>query len=199
MASRTALLPRNANDRLDTPPDVSAPGRLALIHLTASIKSVAYLACSSIPVPMDNMFTSNIMSSGDTPTFSVSSLYALEHISILRSYVVACPSSSKAITTIAAPNDFIVLAFSMNFSSPSLRLMELTIHLPCAFFRPARIVSQWDESIIRAAFATAGSFEMYLTKRSISRVLSSIASSMFMSIIDAPSSICFAAICSPDS
>ena len=96
--------------------------------------------------------------------------------------------------TIAAPNEFIALAFSTNASSPSLRLMEFTIHLPWAFFRPARIVSQCDESIMRAAFATAGSLEMYLTKRAISFVLSSIASSMFMSMMDAPSSICFAAI-----
>ena len=48
--------------------------------------------------------------------------------------------------------------------------------------------------IISAAFATAGSLEMYLTKRSISLVLSSIASSMLMSMMVAPSSICFAAI-----
>ena len=142
MASRTALFPRNANDRLETPPDVSAPGRFVLIHLTASMKSMAYFACSSMPVPMDNMFTSNMISSGATPAFSVSSLYALEHISILRSYVVAWPSSSNAITTIAAPNDFIALAFSTKASSPSFRLMEFTMHFPCAFFRPARMVSQ---------------------------------------------------------
>ena len=158
------------------------------------MKSTAYLACSSIPVPMDSMFTSKIMFSGETPAFSVRSLYALSHISIFLWYVVACPSSSKAMMTIAAPNELIALAFSTNAFSPSLRLMEFTIHLPWAFCRPARMVSQCDESIIKAAFATAGSLEMYLTKRAISFALSSIASSMLMSMIDAPSSICFAAI-----
>ena len=147
-----------------------------------------------MPVPTDRMFTSNIMFSGDTPAFSVRSLYALSHISIFLWYVVAWPSSSKAMMTIAAPNELMVLAFSTNASSPSLRLMELTIHFPCAFSSPARIVSQCDESIIRAAFATAGSLEMYLTKRSISLVLSSMASSMLTSMMVAPSSICFAAI-----
>ena len=50
-----------------------------------------------------------------------------------------------------------------------------------------------------AAFATAGSFEIYLTNRCISRVLSSIASSIFTSMMRAPSSICFAAIWSASS
>ena len=160
---------------------------------------MAYLAWSSIPVPMDRMLTSNIMSSGLTPASSVRRRYALSQISIFLSKVVAWPCSSKAITTMAAPRDLIALAFSTKASGPSFRLMELTMHFPCAFLRPARIVSQCDESIIRAAFATAGSFEMYLTKRSISRVLSSIASSMLMSMIVAPSSICFAAIWRPSS
>ena len=195
MASRTLLFPRNENDRFETPPDVNAPGRLVLIHLTASMKSTAYFAWSSIPVPMDSMFTSKIMFSGDTPAFSVRSLYALSHISIFLSYEVAWPFSSKAMMTIAAPKEFIAFAFFTKASSPSFKLMEFTMHLPWAFLRPASMVSQCDESIISAAFATAGSLEMYLTKRSISLVLSSIASSMLMSITDAPSSICFAAIC----
>ena len=199
IASRTALFPLKENDRLDTPPEVRAPGRFVLIHLTASMKSMAYFACSSMPVPMDRMFTSKIMSSGATPASWVRSLYALSQISTLRSYVVACPCSSKAITTIAAPRDLMVLAFSTKASGPSLRLIEFTIHFPCAFFRPARIVSQWEESIISAAFATAGSFDIWRTKRSISLVLSSMASSMLMSIIGAPSSICFAAIWSASS
>ena len=99
-------------------------------------------------------------------------------------------------TTIAAPSFLISLAFAMKASGPSFRLIEFTMHFPCAFFRPARIVSQCEESIIRAAFATAGSLDMHLTNLSISLVLSSMASSMFMSMIVAPSSICFAAICS---
>ena len=142
MASRTALLPLNAKDRFDTPPEVSAPGRLVLIHLTASMKSTAYFACSSMPVPIESMLTSKMMFSGAMPASSVRSLYALWHISIFLEYVVACPFSSKAITTIAAPISLIILAFSKNASGPSLRLMELTMDLPCAFFKPARIVSQ---------------------------------------------------------
>ena len=195
MASRTGLLPLNANERLDTPPEVSAPWRFCFIHLTASMKSTAYLACSSIPVPMDRMLTSKIISSGAIPACPVNSLYALSQISILRAYVVAWPSSSNAMTTNAAPNCLIVLAFSTNASGPSFRLMEFTMHLPCAFLRPARMVSQCEESIMSAAFATAGSFEMWRTKRSISLVLSSMASSMLMSMMAAPSSICLAAIC----
>ena len=99
----------------------------------------------------------------------------------------------------AAPSDLIALALRTNSSGPSLRLIEFTIHLPCAFLRPARMVSQCEESIINAALATAGSFEMQRTNRSISFVLSSMASSMLMSMMVAPSSICFAAICSASS
>ena len=163
------------------------------------MKSIAYLACSSIPVPIESMFTSNIMSSGATPAFSVSSLYALSQISIFRSYVVACPFSSKAITTIAPPSDLMAFALLTNASSPSFRLIELTMHLPCAFLSPAMIVSQWEESIIRAAFAVEGSLEMCRTNFSISLALCSIASSMLMSMTVAPSSICLAAICSASS
>ena len=83
-----------------------------------------------MPVPMDRIFTSKMISSGATPASSVRSLYALSHISIFLSYVVACPCSSKAITTIAAPNSLIAFAFVMNASAPSLRLMEFTMHLP---------------------------------------------------------------------
>ena len=196
MDSRTALLPLNANERFDTPPEVSAPGRFALIHLTASMKSTAYLACSSIPVPIESILTSKMISSGATPACSVKSLYALSQISIFLLYVVAWPCSSKAMTTIAPPSILISLAFDTKASGPSLRLMEFTMHFPWAFFRPAWMVSQCDESIIRAAFATVGSLETQRTNLSISRVLSNIASSMFMSMIVAPSSICFAAICS---
>ena len=103
MASLTLLFPRNANERFDTPPEVNAPGRLVFIHLTASMKSIPYRLCSSIPVPIERILASNIMFSGDIPAFSVSSLYALEHISVFLSYVVAWPSSSNAIMTIAAP------------------------------------------------------------------------------------------------
>ena len=67
--------------------------------------------------------------------------------------------------------------------------MELTTHLPCAFFSPARIVGQSDESIISAARATAGSLLMYRQKVCMEAALSSSASSIFMSITEAPPSI----------
>ena len=69
------------------------------------------------------------------------------------------------------------------------------MHFPWAFFKPASMVSQWDESTIIAALATAGSPEMYLRNFSISARESSIASSMLMSIMSAPLSICPAATC----
>jgi hypothetical protein len=39
MASRTALLPRNEKDTLETPPETRAPGRCCLIQRVASMKS----------------------------------------------------------------------------------------------------------------------------------------------------------------
>lgn len=40
------------------------------------------------------------------------------------------PISSNAITTTAAPNLFMIFAFSRKSFSPSFRLIELTMHLP---------------------------------------------------------------------
>ena len=57
------------------------------------------------------------------------------------------------------------------------------------------MVSQCEESIIRAAFATEGSLEMYLRNFSISARESSIASSILMSMMSAPFSIWPAATC----
>ena len=98
-------------------------------------------------------------------------------------------------TTIAAPKRLISSAFFKKASAPSLREMEFTMHLPWAFLRPARTASQWEESIIRAALATAGSPEMWRRKVSISLGASSMASSMLMSMTPAPPSICWAATC----
>ena len=39
MASRTGLLPRKLNETFEMPPDTRAPGRFALIHRVASMKS----------------------------------------------------------------------------------------------------------------------------------------------------------------
>ena len=73
------------------------------------------------------------------------------------------------------------------------------MHLPCAFFRPCSTVSQSDESTISAAFATAGSEEIWRRKVRICAAESSMASSMFTSMMPAPPSICPAAICSASS
>ena len=100
-------------------------------------------------------------------------------------------------TITAAPRFLISAALARKASSPSFREIEFTMLFPWAFFRPATMVSQWEESIIRAAFATEGSLEMYLRNFSISAVESSMASSMLTSITEAPFSICLAAICRP--
>lgn len=60
---------------------------------------------------------------------------------------LTCPSSSKAITTTAAPNFFIFLAFSKKSCSPSFRLMLLTMHFPWQHFNPASITAKLEESI----------------------------------------------------
>ena len=60
-------------------------------------------ACSSIPVATARTLGSKTMSSGAKPATSTSSRYARSQIATLRSTVSAWPSSSKAITTAAAP------------------------------------------------------------------------------------------------
>jgi hypothetical protein len=46
------------------------------------------------------------------------------------SMLVAYPSSSKAITTTAAPYFYMILALFMKSSSPSFKEMEFTMALP---------------------------------------------------------------------
>ena len=41
MLSRSSVSPRKPNERLDTPPDTLAPGRLSLMYLVAAMKSAA--------------------------------------------------------------------------------------------------------------------------------------------------------------
>ena len=62
---------------------------------------------------------------------------------------LTCPSSSKAMTTTAAPNFLIFLAFSKKSSSPSFRLMLLTMHFPWQHFKPASITAKLEESMHR--------------------------------------------------
>ncbi len=103
IASRTWALPRNANDRLLTPPLTRARGNVALMRRTASRYAIAYVLCSSIPVATAKMLGSKMMSSGGNPARSVRSLYARAQMATLRSAVSAWPCSSNAITTTAAP------------------------------------------------------------------------------------------------
>ena len=64
IASRTALLPRKENETLEMPPETSAPGRFSLIQRVASMKSMPYVACSSMPVATAKTFGSKMMSCG---------------------------------------------------------------------------------------------------------------------------------------
>ena len=82
-----------------------------------------------MPVAIARMLGSKMMSDGSKPASSVSSRYARSQISTLRSTVSACPCSSNAITTTAAPYRLIRRAFSRKSSSPSFRLIEFTMPL----------------------------------------------------------------------
>ena len=98
----------------------------------------------------------------------------------------ACPTSSNAITTTAAPYLRTSLACSIKISSPSFNEMEFTIGLPCTDCKPASITSHLEESIITGTFAASGSVAIILRKRVMHFLPSSKASSMFTSITCAP-------------
>ena len=124
---------------------------------------------------------------------------ALSAMDILFSRVSAWPFSSKAMTITAAPKLLQMTACSMNFSSPSLREIELTIHLPCTHFKPASMIENLEESIITGIRAISGSLCRRFRKVTISFCPSSRASSIFMSRICAPLSTCCRAIPSASS
>ena len=105
----------------------------------------------------------------------------------------AWPSSSKAITTTAAPYLRHSCASRRNFSSPSLIEIEFTIGLPCTHRSPASMTSNFDESIISGTRLMSGSLAMSLTKRSMAATPSIMPSSMLMSMIWAPFSTCWRA------
>ena len=65
---------------------------------------------------------------------------------------LTCPTSSNAITTRAAPNFLTMLAFAIKSSSPSFKLMELTIHFPWEHLRPASMTEKLLESIQRGSY-----------------------------------------------
>ena len=90
-----------------------------------------------MPVATVRMLGSKMMSSAGKPTCSVSSLNARWQMRTLSSTSTAWPCSSNAITTTAAPYCRHRRARRRNSASPSLRLIELTIALPCTALRPA--------------------------------------------------------------
>ena len=67
-------------------------------------------------------------------------------------WALTCPTSSNAITTSAAPNFLTIFAFVTKSSSPSFKLMELTIHFPWEHLRPASTTEKLLESIQRGSY-----------------------------------------------
>ena len=106
MASRTWSFPLNEKDTLLTPPLTLAWGKLSLIHLVELKKSKAFKRCSSMPVATGKILGSKIISCAGNFTLSTKISYARLQISLRRSKVSACPTSSKAITITAAPYCF---------------------------------------------------------------------------------------------
>ncbi len=85
-------------------------------------------------------------------------------------------------------------ACSRKLSSPSFRLMELTIDLPCTHFRPASITDHFEESIITGTRATSGSPAISLRNLDMAACESSMPSSMLTSMICAPFATCWRAM-----
>ena len=107
---------------------------------------------------------------------------------------MACPCSSKHITTTAAPYRMMSRAWLMNSSSPFFSDIELTIPFPWIHFRPAVITSHFEESIIIGTLAISGSPDTMRKNRTISALASSSPSSILTSMTSAPSSTCFLAM-----
>ena len=114
-------------------------------------------------------------------------------MALRRSRLSAWPSSSKAITTTAAPYLRHSRACSMNFSSPSFIEIELTMGLPWRHFRPASMTSHLEESTITGTRQMSGSLATSLRNRSIAATPSIMPSSMLTSMTCAPLSTCCAA------
>ena len=66
----------------------------------ASKKDIPYLLCSSIPVPIVNMFGSNMMSSGLNPALLISKSYEREHMETFCSAVAAYKNRKNTTNTI---------------------------------------------------------------------------------------------------
>mmetsp|Transcript_5080 Transcript_5080/g.17048 ORF Transcript_5080/g.17048 Transcript_5080/m.17048 type:complete len:327 (-) Transcript_5080:769-1749(-) len=89
-------------------------------------------------------------------------------------------------TTTAAPKRLMILAFLMKSSSPSLREMELAMHLPWQHLRPASRMWNLEESTIMGRRLTSGSGMAMLRNLVMAATPSSMPSSMLMSSTWAP-------------
>jgi hypothetical protein len=76
-------------------------------------------------------------------------------------------------------------ACSLNFSSPSFREMEFTMHLPWQHLSPASMMWNLEESIMKGTRLISGSDTSRLTKRVIAGTPSIRPSSMLMSRMSA--------------
>ena len=99
--------------------------------------------------------------------------------------------------TTPAPKRRTTAAFSRKSASPSFRLIELTIALPCTHFSPATMTSNFDESIITGTRAISGSVAMMLRNVVMAAAPSSMPSSMLTSMMFAPLLTCSSAIWLP--
>ena len=142
---------------------------------------------------------SKMMSSGGNPICWVSRSYARRQIRTLSSISTAWPDSSNAITTTAAPYRRISCARRRNSASPSFRLIELTIDLPCVHFSPASSTDHFELSIMTGTRLMSGSAAIRFRNRVIIASPSSSASSMFTSITLAPASTCSRAMATASS
>ena len=74
IASRTPSLPLKEKDTLLTPPLTETFGKFCLTQRVASIKSIAFRLCSSIPVATGKIFKSKMISSEGKWTVSTNIL-----------------------------------------------------------------------------------------------------------------------------
>ncbi len=131
---------------------VRQSGRASLIILIPlTVSSAEPIYCSS-PVPTGNTRGSKIISFGLKPCFSTSKSCERLAISTFRSAVTAMPVSSIVPTTRAAPNFFTSGKIASKRSSPSSKLMELIMTLPCEYVKAFSITFSSVESITRGTF-----------------------------------------------
>ena len=95
--------------------------------------------------------------------------------------------------TAAAPWRRSLRACSRKTCSPSFRLIELTIGLPCTHLSPASITDHFEESIMTGTRAMSGSTATMFRKRTMAACESSMPSSMLTSMICAPLATCWRA------